>query len=112
MRRTLWQLIAPALIVGALLVPAAAAQQRNPLGINRRESRQQRRIHQGIRSGELTRREARRIEAREARIRINEAYARRSGGRFTRGERRHIQRELNRSNRRIYRQKHDRQDRH
>jgi len=58
----------------------------------------------------LTRREAGRIEAREARIRVNEAYARRSGGRYTARERARTQRQLNRTSRGIYRQKHDRQE--
>jgi hypothetical protein len=110
MRRILWQLMAVVLVGGALLIPAAA--QTYPGSINRREARQQRRIRQGVRSGELTRREARRVERREARIRFNEARARRSGGRFTARERWRIQRQLNRSSRAVYRQKHDRQDRH
>jgi hypothetical protein len=80
-------------------------------GINNRQQNQQQRIRQGVRSGELTRREAARLQTREARIRVNEAYARRSGGAFTLQERARIQRQLNRTSRDIYRQKHDNQDR-
>jgi hypothetical protein len=80
-------------------------------GINRRQQNQQARIRQGVRSGELTRREAGHLQARQARIRVNEAYARRSGGEFTARERARIQRQLDRSSHRVYRQKHDRQDR-
>ena len=80
-------------------------------GIDARQRGQQERIREGIRSGELTRREARRLEAEEARIRVDERFARRSGGQFTHAERRRIQRELNHASRDIYRQKHDRQDR-
>ena len=80
-------------------------------GINAREREQQKRIREGIRSGELTRHEARRLEAEQARIRVDEAYARRSGGEFTPRERLRIQRELNHASRNIYRQKHDRQHR-
>jgi hypothetical protein len=80
-------------------------------GINDRQQNQRARIRQGVRSGELTRREAGRIQARQARIRVNEAYARRSGGEFTARERVRIQRQQNRASRQIYRQKHDRQDR-
>jgi hypothetical protein len=79
--------------------------------INERQRNQQARIRQGIRNGELTRREASRIQSQQARIRVRETYARRSGGEFTARERYRIQRQLNRSNRNIYRQKHDRQDR-
>ncbi len=82
-----------------------------PSGINWREVRQQRRIRQGERSGALTRREAARLEAREARLNVHEAYARRSGGRLTAAERRRLQAQLNRNNRAISRQKHDQQGR-
>lgn len=80
-------------------------------GINRREYREQQRINQGIRSGELTRREAARLEAGLARIRINERFARMSGGGISPRERARLDRELNRESRGIYRQKHDGQDR-
>lgn len=84
---------------------------RNYQSINARQREQQQRIREGIRSGELTRTEARRLEAEEWRIRRNEAQARRSGGQFTPRERARIERQLNHSSRDIYRQKHDRQDR-
>ncbi len=84
----------------------------HPEGINARQKEQQKRILQGEQSGALTEREAKRIEAREAKISVNEAYARQSGGQFTPRERRHIQRELNHSNRVIYQQKHDKQTQH
>ena len=80
-------------------------------GINERQRNQQLRIRQGIRSGELTRVEAARLERREAQIRVNEALARRSGGEFTLRERARIQHQLDRTSRNIYRQKHDGQDR-
>ncbi len=79
--------------------------------INDRQHDQQQRIRQGVRSGELTRSEARRLEMEQARIRRDEARARRSGGRLTPRERARIQRELNHSSRDIRREKHDRQDR-
>ncbi len=88
------------------------AQDRNPNnGINERQQNQRERIQQGVRSGELTPVEAARIRRQEAQIRLNEARARQSGGEFTPQERARIQRQLNRESRRIYRQKHDAQDR-
>jgi len=114
MKASLTKLLIPATLVVALFVPLAAqAQTRNchhPRGVNAREHREEVRIHQGERSGELTRREAERLQAEEARIRVDEAYARRSGGEFTPRERARIERELNRASRDIYRQKHDGQD--
>ena len=77
--------------------------------INRREHREQTRIHQGIRSGELTRQEARRLEAQQAKIRIDERFARRNG--LTAKERERLQKELDRASKNIHRQKNDNQDR-
>ncbi|MFL6231068.1 MAG: hypothetical protein ACJ741_20010 [Pyrinomonadaceae bacterium] len=94
------------------VVPGAAHQAAtaSPQTINQRERRQQRRIRQGMRSGELNRREARHLERRESRLRRNEWRARRSGGVLTARERTRLQRQENRTSRAIYRQKHDRQE--
>jgi len=106
MRKTVSFLVAAVFVLGASAVSMAG-----PRGINSREYREQRRINQGIRSGELTRREAERLEAGLARIRIDERYARLSGGGISPRERARLERELNRESRAIYRQKHDGQDR-
>jgi hypothetical protein len=105
MKQLFVKLLASAAFVLALMPMAGMAQNRR--GINEREANQRARIRDGVQDGELTRREARRLSAQQARIRVNEAYARRSGGEFTPRERARIQRQLNQSNRRIYRQKHD-----
>ncbi len=112
MNVTLKRLLAPALLAGALVAPAAAraAGARHPHSINAREHRQQERIRQGERDGDLTRREAERLEAEQARIRVDEAYARRSGDGLSARERARLERELNRSSRDIYRQQHDAQE--
>jgi hypothetical protein len=117
MKRTLAKLLAPATLVAALAFPLASAAQANtnchhPRGINARERRQEQRIRQGVRSGELTRRETERLQAEEAKIRVDEAFARRSGGELTAKERARIERELNRASKDIYKQKHDEQERH
>ena len=111
MTKKLTNLFLSVAFVIAVLPVAALAQGRYNHGINDRQREQQQRIRQGVRSGELTRREAVRLEAEQARIRTREAFARRSGGEFTARERARIQRSLNHSSRDIYRQKHDRQDR-
>jgi hypothetical protein len=100
------------LTVGAASVVAVtpAPQSNDQHTINERERRQQRRIHEGVRNGELTRREARHLERRETRLRRNEWRARRSGGELTDRERRRLQREENRTSRAIHRQRHDRQE--
>jgi hypothetical protein len=78
--------------------------------INRIEHREQVRIRQGIRSGELTRTEARRLEAEQARIRVDERFAR-ADGKLSLKEREKLRKELRHASRDIYRQKHDNQDR-
>ena len=96
-------LSALALLAGA--TPAIAGP------VNQRQHRQERRIYQGVRSGELTFRETTRLQRQEARIAREEARYRRSGDGLSRRERLDLQRDLNRASRNIYRQKHDRQDR-
>jgi hypothetical protein len=80
-------------------------------GLDRREHSQAQRIRQGVHSGELTRPEARRLVRGEARLHRHEAIAK-SDGVVTGRERARLQHEANVESRRIYRQKHDAQDRH
>jgi hypothetical protein len=80
-------------------------------GINRRERQQSWRIRQGVRSHELTRRETARLLAEQARIRAYERRSRIDGCGLSARERARLDNMLDRSSRRIYRQKHDRQDR-
>jgi hypothetical protein len=72
-----------------------------------RQVRQQKRIAQGVRSGELTRAEARHMERRTARVHGSIVRDRIDGGVFTPRERLKAQHRLNHQSRAIYRQKHD-----
>jgi hypothetical protein len=88
----------------AMGLPALAA------GPARREVRQQARVEQGERSGQLTRAEARRLEREQAQLDAKLRRQRaRNGGRLTPAQRREAKREQDRLNRQIYREKHDRQ---
>jgi len=78
--------------------------------IGQRQVNQQKRIHQGVRSGELTRREARCLEKQQLRIRHEKHDARRDGV-ITRRERARIHHHQNRASRHLFRQKHDGQHR-
>lgn len=75
-----------------------------------RQHLQQKRIVQGVRSGELTRGELRRLGREQHSIRHErrEAWA---DGELSRSERRDIFREQNQASRHIYRAKHNRRDR-
>jgi len=97
------------LILGAAVCATPALASGNH-GINRIERREQARIRQGIRSGELTRHEARRLEAEQARIRVDERFYR-ADGKITPRERERLHKELRHASHDIYRQKHDHQDR-
>jgi hypothetical protein len=78
--------------------------------VTHRQHRQQRRIGQGLRSGELTTRETLRLERNEREIQRDKREAK-SDGRVTARERVQLHRELNRSSRHIYRAKHNNHDR-
>jgi hypothetical protein len=74
--------------------------------VDAREHRQQRRIRQGVRSGELSAREVLRLEKQQVHIRRYEARAK-SDGTVTAAERARLHHKLNHSSRSIRRQKHD-----
>ena len=78
--------------------------------LDKREQNQQARIDQGVQSGELTRPEEHRLERSENRLQRHEDKAK-SDGTVTPAERARLQHEANRTSKRIYRQKHDRQER-
>jgi hypothetical protein len=102
-------------LVGAMLVPCLLpAQQatdtvKTPM-VRRRQVNQQKRIHQGVKSGELTRLEARKLEREQARVQRSKVRAK-SDGQVTPRERLRLQRQQNKASRDIYRQKHDGQTR-
>lgn len=95
--------------VALTLASASFAGNRTP-GLDQREANQRARIHQGIRSGELTRPEARRLAAGQVHLRNAEARAK-ADGVVTAQERARLQHKADKQSRRIYRQKHDAQDR-
>ncbi len=88
----------------AMLVPLAASAQE----VRNRELNQQRRIGQGLASGQITARGAAKLEARESRINASRrADLAANGGRLTAGERRNLNRRENAASARIYTDKHN-----
>jgi hypothetical protein len=102
-------MLKPIVIAAATLLIAGPLFAGTP-GLDHREHHQAQRIRQGVRSGELTRPETRRLVRGEAHLHRNEARAK-SDGVVTASERARLQREANVESRRIYRQKHDAQSR-
>jgi hypothetical protein len=78
--------------------------------IDAREAKQEQRIDQGIASGELTKREARRMNRQQNAIDGAENKAK-ADGVVTARERKRLSQAQNAGSRHIYRQKHDAQDR-
>jgi len=87
----------------------AFGQQRTPR-VNKRQSNQKYRVRQGVKSGELTRREAKSIRRSTQRTKRYEKRAK-SDGKVTRRERVRLNRMENRNSRKIFRKKHNRRDR-
>lgn len=96
-------------VLGVSGLSQAEAGVRDPR-VNQRQQNQHQRVKQGVRSGELTRRETGAL-AREQRDirRLEREY--KSDGELTRSERADLHREQNQASRHIYKQKHDAQDR-
>jgi hypothetical protein len=93
-------------------VPALSyAQTKDPAatpGVDKRQEIQQKRIDQGVQSGELNKRETTRLERHQTGIDKMEDKAK-ADGTVTKKERATLQHAQNNESQRIYRQKHDRQ---
>lgn len=80
--------------------------------VDRRRENQQKRIGQGVASGQLTAGETARLEGKEAKINGQvRADRKANGGKLTPSEKQQANGELNRESSRIYKQKHDAQKR-
>jgi opacity protein-like surface antigen len=100
-------LVAAALSLGTF---AASAQNADTPRIDARQAKQEQRIDQGIASGELTRREAHRLNRQQNAIDKAENKAK-ADGVVTGKERKALTRAQNSTSKRIHRQKHDAQER-
>src|SRR5258708_4765418 len=87
--------------------PNSAPSQRMQADVQRNVNQQQR-IEQGVQSGQLTNREAGKLERGQARVNRAEARAG-ADGKVEPNEQRRIQKAENRQSKRIYREKHDAQ---
>ena len=83
------------------------AQDKTP-AVDQRQANQKARIIEGKKSGELTKKEARRLAVQQAKIKVDEKKAK-ADGVVTPAERVKLQHEQNRASKNIYRQKHDAQ---
>lgn len=100
------QLSAAIALAAALIVPTLASAQTATPNIDQRQANQEARIQQGKATGTLSKREAARMEAGQAKVDGMKAAAA-ADGKVTRSERKAIKKEQNKQSRRIHRQKHD-----
>src|SRR4051812_8169508 len=84
---------------------SAFAQTATP-NLDKRQANQEKRIAQGVKSGELTTKEANRLEKREVKLEADKQKAK-ADGVVTKKERVKLQKEADRDSAAIYRQKHD-----
>ncbi len=103
MKRTSTLLVA---VLAAFALPVLA--QTNTPNIDQRQANQQQRIDQGVKSGELTGKEAARMEKGQARVQAMEDKAK-ADGKVTPKERARLEKAQNKQSRRIAHEKHDRQ---
>jgi polyhydroxyalkanoate synthesis regulator phasin len=96
------------LFIALVTLPMLASAGTRDPGVNERQQNQRARIQQGVKSGELTNREARGLRAEQRHIKREEARYK-ADGEVTARERADLHRDLNRSGRHIYNQKHDAQ---
>src|SRR4051794_17021499 len=109
MKRMILSLAAVTAVLGAAPLVANAAPWQP---INQRQANLERRIDQGVRSGELNGREAVRMRSQFRDIERLEAQYRRSGGRLTAYERADLNRRFDRGRRRFSPKNHDPQPRY
>jgi len=97
-------------VIGCAVLGVAAPAAAGPhqgRGVNAREHRQAQRIHQGVKSGEITPAEKDKLKADEAGVRAEERVYRQSGDGLNARERHDLEKDLNKTSREIYRAKHN-----
>lgn len=105
-RKTLAMAVAAVFVMGTMGMSCADAT--DTPGADQRQINQQQRIDQGVSSGQLTQKEADRLNAQQQRIADRETKMK-SDGVVTAKERARLHRQQDRASANIYKQKHDRQ---
>jgi hypothetical protein len=94
--------------LACLLAAAPAFAADNDPRIDQREVNQQNRIEQGVQSGQLTPKEAGKLEAQQTRIQQREdRMAARNNGNLTPADKAKLTRQQNRASKNIYKKKHN-----
>jgi CRISPR/Cas system-associated endoribonuclease Cas2 len=93
-------------IVVVLMSGIALAGPTDDPGIQNREQKQEQRIQQGVQSGQLTPKEAGRLEAQQTKIKQDEERMK-ADGKLTKAERKKLKREQGSASENIHKKKHN-----
>jgi hypothetical protein len=93
------------IIAMGILSVETSAQDKTPV-INKREVKQNQRIKEGVKTGQLTKGEAKYLHKEQKEIRSSKRSAK-SDGKVSKGERKMIRSEQNQANKDIYKLKHN-----
>jgi DNA-binding transcriptional regulator of glucitol operon len=93
-----------------LLTSAIATAQTTNRSITSTQINQQKRIKQGVKDKTLTKKEARKLEAQQKKIRIEKKMAK-ADGKITPNEKKILKHEQKQASKNIYREKHNKQNR-
>jgi biopolymer transport protein ExbB/TolQ len=95
-------------ISGVAMAQEQTTQQKKRSEVTQRQINQQRRIKQGVKSGQLTKGETRRLERQQGRIQARKQKDKaENGGKLTPKNKAQLNRMQNRASRHIYRAKHN-----
>jgi uncharacterized membrane protein YebE (DUF533 family) len=97
-------------ITAVLSLFALTSFAQNTPKVDTREQNQKERIKQGVKSGELTKKETAKLATEQAKIRATEAAAK-ADGKVTAKEKARIEHQQDKASKHIYKQKHDKQER-
>lgn len=96
-----------AALISAAVIAPAAAQTATP-GVDKRQANQEARIQQGVQSGQLTPKEAAKLEKGQAKVQAKEDKAK-ADGVVTAKERAKLAKAQKKQSKKIYKEKHDKQ---
>ena len=106
MKKIIGTILTGSIVCIFAVAPAFAAS--NDPGIDQREVNQQNRITQGVQSGQLTPKEAGKLDAQQARIQQREdRMAARNDGNLTAKDKAKLTKQQNRASKNIYKKKHN-----
>ena len=96
-----------AILVAAAALPALAQTTQTPV-VDQRQANQEKRIEQGVKSGELTPKETAKLERGQAKVEKMKEKAE-ADGKVTAKERKKLAKAQNKQSKKIYKEKHDKQ---